>query len=145
MTTAPNAAPKNMAATAATLLANLGFLTTGDASATAQISSLLTSRHHPFDLRFGTDLSFGDLRNSSAVLVGAFNNSWTLNMTDNLRFVYESGDSPQMHVQDRFDASRSWWPKSLGEKDSEDYAIVSRIACSELPTTSVDVQNNKVA
>ena len=107
------------------------FLTTGDASATAQISSLLASRHHSFDLRFGTDLSFSDLRNSSAVLVGAFNNSWTLNMTDNLRFVYESGDSPQMHVQDRFDASRSWWPKSLGEKDSEDYAIVSRILDSK--------------
>jgi hypothetical protein len=107
------------------------FLTTGDASATAQISSLLTSRHHPYDLRFGTDLSFGDLRNSSAVLIGAFNNSWTLNMTDNLRFVYESGDSPEMHVQDRFDTSRSWWPKSLGEKDSDDYAIVSRILDSK--------------
>jgi len=107
------------------------FLTTGDASATAQISSLLTSRHHPYDVRFGTDLSFGDLRNSSAVLIGAFNNSWTLNMTDNLRFVYESGDSPEMHVQDRFDTSRSWWPKFLGEKDSDDYAIVSRILDSK--------------
>jgi hypothetical protein len=107
------------------------FLTTGDASATAQISSLLTSRQHPFDLRFGTDLSFGDLRNSSAVLVGAFNNSWTLNMTGNLRFVYESGDSPQMHVQDKLDPSRSWWPKFLGEKDSDDYAIVSRILDSK--------------
>jgi hypothetical protein len=107
------------------------FLTTGDASATAQISSLLASRHHPYDLRFGTDLSFGDLRNSSAVLIGAFNNSWTLNLTDSLRFVYESGDSPEMHVQDKFDTSRSWWPKFLGEKDSEDYAIVSRILDSK--------------
>jgi hypothetical protein len=113
------------------------FLTTGDASATAQISSLLTSRHHPFDLRFGTDLSFGDLRNSSAVLVGAFNNSWTLNMTGNLRFVYESGDSPQMHVQDKFDTSRSWWPKFLGEKDSDDYAIVSRILDSQTGSSLV--------
>jgi hypothetical protein len=113
------------------------FLTTGDASATAQISSLLTSRHHPFDLRFGTDLSFSDLRNSSAVMVGAFNNSWTLNLTGNLRFVYESGDSPQMHVQDKFDRSRSWWPKSLGERDSEDYAIVSRILDSQTGSSLV--------
>jgi hypothetical protein len=113
------------------------FLTTGDASATAQISSLLTSLHHPFDLRFGSDLSFGDLRNSSAVLVGAFNNSWTLNMTGNLRFVYESGDSPQMHVQDKFDTSRSWWPKFLGERDSDDYAIVSRILDSETGSSLV--------
>ena len=107
------------------------FLTTGDASAIAQVSSLLASRHHPYDLRFGTDLSFGDLRNSSAVLIGAFNNGWTLNMSDNLRFVYDSGDSPQMHVKDRFDTSRSWWPKALGERDSEDYAIVSRIVHSQ--------------
>jgi hypothetical protein len=115
------------------------FLTTGDASATAQISSLLTSRHHPYDLRFGTDLSFGDLRNSSAVLIGAFNNSWTLNTTDNLRFVYESGDSPEMHVQDKFDTSRSWWPKFLGEKDSDDYAIVSRILDSKTGSVHVTI------
>ena len=115
------------------------FLTTGDASATAQISSLLASRHHPYDLRFGTDLSFGDLRNSSAVLIGAFNNSWTLNMTDNLRFVYESGDSPEMHVQDRFDTSRSWWPKFLGEKDSDDYAIVSRILDSKTGSVLITI------
>jgi hypothetical protein len=115
------------------------FLTTGDASATAQVSALLTSRHHPYDLRFGTDLSFGDLRHSSAVLIGAFNNSWTLNMTDNLRFVYESGDSPQMHVQDKFDKSRSWWPKFLGEKDSDDYAIVSRILDSKTGSVLVTI------
>jgi hypothetical protein len=52
-------------------------------------------------------------------------------MTGNLRFVYESGDSPQMHVLDKFDTSRSWWPKFLGEKDSDDYAIVSRILDSK--------------
>ena len=103
------------------------YLTVGDASATAQISSLFTSRHHPYDLRFGSDLSFGDLREGSAVLIGAFNNSWTLNMTDNLRFVFEQGDSAAMHVRDRFDGSRTWSPKMSDGKFVEDYAIVSRI------------------
>ena len=103
------------------------YLTLGDAWATAQISSLLTSHQHPFDLRFGNDLSFGDLRQGSAILIGAFNNSWTLNMTDNLRFVFESGDSPQMHIQDRVDRSRSWWPKGSQGNVAGDYAIVSRI------------------
>jgi hypothetical protein len=115
------------------------YLTTGDASATAQISSLLASRHHAYDLRFGSDLSFGDLRQGSAVLIGAFNNSWTLNMTDNLRFVYDSGDTPEMHVQDRFDSSRSWWPKFSGEKDSEDYAIVSRILDSKTGSVLITI------
>jgi hypothetical protein len=115
------------------------YLTTGDASATAQISSLLASRHHAYDLRFGGDLSFGDLRHGSAILIGAFNNSWTLNMTDKLRFVYDSGDTPEMHVQDRFDTSRSWWPKFSGEKDSEDYAIVSRILDSKTGSVLVTI------
>jgi hypothetical protein len=86
------------------------YLTIGDASVTAQISSLLTSRRHPYDLRFGSDLSFGDLREGSAILIGAFNNNWTLNMTDSLRFVFEAGDTAEMHVQDRLDPKRSWWP-----------------------------------
>jgi hypothetical protein len=115
------------------------YLTTGDASATAQISSLLAARHHAYDLRFGSDLSFGDLRQGSAILIGAFNNSWTLNMTDNLRFVYDSGDTPEMHVQDRFDTSRSWWPQFSGEKDSEDYAIVSRILDSKTGSVLVAI------
>jgi hypothetical protein len=116
------------------------FLTNGDASAVAQISSLLASRRHPYDLRFGSDLSFGDLRHSSAILIGAFNNSWTLNTTDNLRFIYDSGDTPLgMHIQDRFDTSRSWWPKFPCERDGEDYATVSRILDSKTGSVLVTI------
>jgi hypothetical protein len=115
------------------------YLTIGDASTTARVSSLLTSRHHPYDLRFGSDLSFGDLREGSAVLIGAFNNNWTLNMTDNLRFVFEAGDTAEMHIRDRFDASRSWWPKFSGGKFSEDYAIISRILDSKTGSVLVTI------
>ncbi len=115
------------------------YLTIGDASATAEISSLLTSRRHAYDLRFGSDLSFGDLREGSAVLIGAFNNDWTLNMTDSLRFVFEGGDRAEMHVRDRYDASRSWWPKFSGEKFSEDYAIISRVLDSKTGAVLVTI------
>jgi len=115
------------------------YLTIGDASATAQVASLLTSRRHAYDLRFGSDLSFGDLRQGSAILIGAFNNSWTLNMTDNLRFVFDSGDSPEMHVQDRVDRSRSWWPKTTDGRVSEDYAIISRILDSKTGAVIVTI------
>ena len=115
------------------------YLTIGDAASTSQISALLTERHHAFDLRFGSDLSFGDLRQGSAVLIGAFNNSWTLNMTDSLRFVFEDGDSPGMHVQDRIDRSRSWWPKFSNGKFVEDYAIISRILDSRTGNVLVTV------
>ena len=115
------------------------YLTTGDASAAAQIAMLLTSRHHGLDLRFGSDVSFGDLREGSAVLVGAFNNSWTLNMTDNLRFVFDHGNTPQMHVQDRLDLSHSWAPKYGNGDLTEDYAIVSRILNSKTGSVLVTI------
>ena len=107
------------------------YLTVGDASAIAQIASLLTARHRAFDLRYGSDLSFGDLRQGPAILIGAFNNNWTLNMTDNLQFVFDSGDTPEMHVQDRSDPSRSWSPKISAGHVVEDYAIISRVSDSK--------------
>ena len=107
------------------------YLTIGDAWAVARVSSLLSSRHHAFDVRFADDLTFSDLRQGPAISVGAFDNSWTLRMMDNLRFVFDAGDTPQMHVQDKFDHSRSWWPKISHGRFSEDYAIVSRILDSK--------------
>ena len=115
------------------------YLTVGDASAIAQIASLLTSRRHAFDLRYGSDLSFGDLRQGPAILIGAFNNSWTLNMTDNLQFVFDSGDTPEMHVQDRSDQSRSWSPKISAGHVVEDYAIISRVLDSKTGGTLLTI------
>ena len=107
------------------------YLTIGDAWAVARVSSLLSSRHHAFDVRFADDLTFSDLREGPAITVGAFSNSWTLRMMENLRFVFDEGDTPQMHVQDKFDRSRSWWPKISHGRFTEDYAIVSRILDSK--------------
>ena len=103
------------------------YLTVGDAAAISQVSSLLTARHHALDLRFGSDVTFGDLRQGSAILIGAFNNNWTLNMTEQLRFVFDASDSPDVRVKDKADKSRSWHPKLSQGKVVEDYAILSRV------------------
>jgi hypothetical protein len=52
-------------------------------------------------------------------------------MTDNLQFVFASADTPEMRVQDRSDASRSWSPKMSGDHITEDYAIISRLLDSK--------------
>lgn len=115
------------------------YLTVGDAFATAEISSLLTSRQHAFDMRFGSDLSFSDLRGGSAVLIGAFNNSWTLIMTNDLRYVFAEGDTAAMHIQDKTNPPRAWWPKVADGKFIEDYAIVSRILDSKTGNVLVTI------
>jgi hypothetical protein len=100
------------------------YVTVGDVAATANIASFLSLRKKAYDMRFGGDISVGDLRERPAILIGGFNNSWTLEMTDNLRFVF----AYQYQIQDRFDRRKSWKPDPAF---TDDYAIVSRILNSK--------------
>lgn len=100
------------------------YVTVGDAAAIARIASFLSVRKKSYDMRFGGDISVGDLRERPAILIGGFNNSWTLEMTDNLRFVF----AYRNQVQDRFDKGRSW---KADQDFTEDYAIISRIPNSK--------------
>jgi hypothetical protein len=106
------------------------FVTIGDVAAATKFVSLLVHRDKQFDIRYGSDLVFGDLRQSPAVLIGAHNNLWTVAMTDNLRFVFDS----QQSIQDRVDPNRHW---SATGGFTEDYAIVSRILNSKTGSTVV--------
>lgn len=64
------------------------FVTLGDLAASTQVVSLLNGWGKPFVLRAASNLSIGDLRNKRAVLMGAFNNPWTLETTNDLRFSF---------------------------------------------------------
>ena len=106
------------------------YVTVGDVAATARIASFLSVRKKAYDMRFGGDISVGDLRERPSILIGAFNNSWTLEMTDNLRFFFTYGHQ----IQDRFDSRRSWKadPRTTADPNfTEDYAIISRILNSK--------------
>ena len=78
------------------------FVTLGDVSANVNVASLLTKFNRSFDLRSGEDVAFGDLRQSPAVLIGAFNNGWTLQMTGDLPFVFDI----DLTIRDRSDTTR---------------------------------------
>ena len=58
----------------------------GDVYVAARLSALFEHINKPSQVRIGSNYSFEDLRNSPAVVVGAFNNRWTMQMTSNLRF-----------------------------------------------------------
>ena len=100
------------------------YVTVGDVAATAKIASFLSLRKKEYDMRFGGDISVGDLHERPAILIGGFNNSWTLEMTDSLRYVF----AYQFQIQDRFDKTKNWKPDPAF---TEDYAIVSRILNSK--------------
>ena len=106
------------------------FVTIGDVAAITKIESLLVRRDRKFNIRYGGDVAFGDLRESPTVLIGAHNNSWTLAVTENLRYVFDGPTS----IVDRSDPRKRW---SASAGFTEDYAIVSRILNSKTGTTVI--------
>lgn len=104
------------------------FVTLGDLSANVRVASLLTIHKKTFDMRSGEDVAFSDLHESPSLLVGAFNNRWTMELTGDLPFTFEQG----LTIGDRNDKNRSWTPVFSKEGTVvEDYAIVTRIPHSK--------------
>ena len=108
------------------------FVTIGDVAAITKVESLLVHRNRQFDIRYGGDVTYGDLRESPTILVGAHNNAWTLAMTGDLRYVF-SGRSA---IVDRTDPHKRW---SATASFTEDYAVVSRVVNSRTGTTVIAV------
>jgi hypothetical protein len=103
----------------------------GDVYAATRLSALFASINKPSQVRIGNNYSFEDLRNSPAVVIGAFNNRWTLQMTSNLHFVFAEQDG-QFKIQEQGSSgkARSWVIGPHGEV-TEDFAIVTRLLDSK--------------
>lgn len=106
------------------------FVTIGDLSANVRVASLLSKRGKSFDLRCGEDVAFSDLRQSPAVLIGAFNNSWTMELTGDLPYTFQH--SGNMTIKNQASRTQSWTPTyTSDDKVSIDYAVVTRMPHSK--------------
>jgi hypothetical protein len=104
------------------------FVTLGDLSANVRVAALLTVRKKGFEMRSGEDVAFSDLRESPTLLVGAFNNRWTMELTGDLPFTFGSG----LTIRDHGDKTRTWTPTITPDGSvTLDYAIVTRIPHSK--------------
>jgi hypothetical protein len=65
----------------------------GDGIAMADIAALLKAQGKDFNIRAESSTSFSDLQQEPSVLIGAFNNDWTIMMTHPLRFYFDLDDS----------------------------------------------------
>jgi hypothetical protein len=101
-----------------------------DAQAFVQISSLFAQRGRKVQLRGGRSVALADLRGKPCVLIGAFNNDWTLALAGELRFnfVHDAKTGISM-VQDRWDPRNNAWTVANAwpyTRIPADYAIVTR-------------------
>lgn len=82
------------------------------------------------DIRRASTFTLTDLRKGPVILVGAFNNVWTMRLDRELRFTYEWNDETHTGmIRDRRNPSGSKWihdPSVPYSKLNQDYAVVSR-------------------
>jgi hypothetical protein len=101
-----------------------------DAQAFVRISSLFAQKGRKVQLRGGRSVALADLRGKPCVLIGAFNNDWTLALEGELRFnfAHEQKTGISM-VQDRWDPRNTAWTVAKAwpyPRIPTDYAIVTR-------------------
>ncbi len=100
-----------------------------DAMTLSRIVGMLETRGKPFRVRGLSDTSLADLRDGPVVLVGAFNNDWTLRLTGPLRFRFQN-QRPLLWVVDSRNPSANSWKVDLSEpylQVTDDYALISRV------------------
>jgi hypothetical protein len=113
-----------------------------DAVTIARVVGALEAQNKEVLIRRENSSSFSDLRQGAVVLIGAFNNEWSLRLTHSLR--YSLALDPDQHLIYIKDAknpsSRNWsWGtnqprdhiRGINSPKLQDYALISRIQDSE--------------
>ncbi len=106
-----------------------GNLALADVITLTRTVAELEKQQKTFRVVPASEASFAQLREGPIVLIGAFDNIWTLRITQKLRFGFESKDGVATLVDRKSKETASWataWDLPY-EKLSRDYAIVARI------------------
>jgi hypothetical protein len=102
-------------------------LAVGDVYTAVRLSSAFGQIGKKNQVRIEGNYTFEDLRNSPAVIIGAFNNRWTMQMTSNLHFSFASEDA-QPFIREEGPKGRRWYSQlDSNGRATEDYAIVTRL------------------
>lgn len=101
----------------------------GVAASVSQAANFLNAHHLPYHLRFGSGLTFAQLREQPSLLLGGFTSSWGLWATKGLRFQLVAGkkwaDSSVVDTQ----TGQKWQAENLQPNGyaTADYGIVARL------------------
>jgi len=102
-----------------------------DASPLINIAGMLRAYGKSYRVQGESRTTLADLRRSPSVLVGAFDNNWTLRLTSPLRFHF-ANDSGTTHcwIEDRANPNKRQWLLDRTQQQQtgtyKDYAIVAR-------------------
>jgi hypothetical protein len=110
---------------------NLTTVAIDDLSAIVRIAGLLQSHGKQYKLRGEAVTSLADLRSGPAVFIGAFDNAWTLRLTNPLRYHFTNNtDMTEVRIVDGTAPQQSNWVVAravqISTNNYRDYAILAR-------------------
>lgn len=114
-----------------TLKDNLTAVIIDDLSAVIKIAGVLQSAGKHYSLRGEQATNLTDLRNGPSVIIGAYDNAWTLRMLKPLRFHFANNqDMTMFSIVDATQPGQARWVldrrQQVATNNYRDYAIVAR-------------------
>ena len=107
------------------------YVAFSDATTLSRLAGLFQARGKQYSMRIGSSTTFADLRNGPVVLVGGFNNGWTMRLLGQLRYSLVRDPATKVEwIEDRDNPSKRDWmidSTTPNLKLTEDYAIISRV------------------
>lgn len=103
-----------------------------DVSPLVSVAGMLRTYGKTYRVQGESATSLTDLRRGPSVLIGAFDNSWTLRLTSPLRFHFANDQAmTQFWIEDRANPGKRQWVLNRSEQLQtgvyKDYAIVARL------------------
>lgn len=108
------------------------FLYMRDALSGFRVASWIQAQGRPYQLMSVASTTYSQIRHTPLVAIGAFNNTWSMRVTAELRFVFErrtlDGVAYNCIIDRRNPGTLSWKvAQPIGPAMSEDFAIVTRV------------------
>jgi hypothetical protein len=105
-----------------------GLFALADVTTLTRTTGVLQRQGKAFRVSAASEASFAQLREGPAVFIGAFDNLWTMRLTRDLRFGFDSIDGNAFIVDRKSKTKTTWftaWDLPY-QKLARDYAIVAR-------------------
>jgi hypothetical protein len=103
------------------------FVGLGDAEAALRISSLFAQHHALWRVRLASRMDFNDLQGSGTVLIGAYTNRWTMDLTKNMRYRFEYHAGKPCIAEASVGCRWTLTTKADDGRSAEDYILLCRL------------------
>jgi len=99
----------------------------GDTVVAFRLAGLFAKHSQPARIRLASKMDFSEMRDASTVLIGAFTNRWTLELTKDFRFIFDYPEGKPAILDKREHKQWALNGKSDNGRSADDYILICRL------------------